>query len=276
MKSKQKKQNPKYSGYICLNDTNDTWGWLLQVCTHMWTNQSLLWGLLRENCALSYILLKGPSTLIFHHPPPLSCLFISFLSPESLSVFPPLVSTANVTHTVKSEFSWLPVYTGDNGFRKKKTNWFNAFRHLSEDDGAKCDIFPFKLWHKYSQWCLLEDADVKVWRNMHVQIKLLQAKLDLCVQNVKLTKSTLKAKDDLAGFSPGNRCRVLQSCNIKTVMKYHQESRAPLWFFIASVSLVPFGTKCDTLEAGICDYLLPPCPIWASRWPWKREFLNAK
>lgn len=47
-----------------------------------------------------------------------------------------------------------------------------------------------------------------------MQIKLLQAKLDLCVQNVKLTKSTLKAKDDLAGFSPGNRCRVLQSCNI--------------------------------------------------------------
>lgn len=61
-----------------------------------------------------------------------------------------------------------------------------------------------------------------------MQIKLLQAKLDLCVQNVKLTKSTLKAKDDLAGFSPGNRCRVLQFCNIKTVMKYHQESRAPL------------------------------------------------
>lgn len=61
-----------------------------------------------------------------------------------------------------------------------------------------------------------------------MQIKLLQAKLDLCVQNVKLTKSILKAKDDLAGFSPGNRCRVLQSCNIKTVMKYHQESHAPL------------------------------------------------
>lgn len=38
----------------------------------------------------------------------------------SLSVSPPLVSTANVTHTVKSEFSWLPVYTGDNGFRKKQ------------------------------------------------------------------------------------------------------------------------------------------------------------
>lgn len=46
-----------------------------------------------------------------------------------------------------------------------------------------------------------------------MQIKLLQAKLDLCVQNVKLTKSTLKAKDDLAGFSPGNRCRVLQYKN---------------------------------------------------------------
>lgn len=274
MKSKQKKQNPKFSGYICLNDTNDTWGWLLQVCTHMWTNQSLLWGLLRENCALSYILLKGPSTLIFHHPPPLSRLFISFLSPESLSVSPPLVSTANVTHTVKSEFSWLPVYTGDNGFRKKqqlidltpldiclKMMELNViFFHLNYDTNTVSDVCWRMQMSKSGEICMCKSncyrqswiCACKMWNWQSLLWRQRTTWLDLALETDA------------------------ESCNIKTVMKYHQESRAPLWFFIASVSLVPFGTKCDTLEAGICDYLLPPCPVWASRWLWKREFLNAK
>lgn len=277
MKSKQKKTKPK----VLWLHLSKWYKWHLGLTSaslhaHVDQPESIMRTFERKLCTVIYFIEGAfnanlpPSTTSL---PPFHFLSLSWIS---LSFPPSCINCKCHSHCEK----WIQLaaclYRRQWFQKKTTTNWFNAFRHLSEDDGAKCDIFPFKLWHKYSQWCLLEDADVKVWRNMHVQIKLLQAKLDLCVQNVKLTKSTLKAKDDLAGFSPGNRCRVLQSCNIKTVMKYHQESRAPLWFFIASVSLVPFGTKCDTLEAGICDYLLPPCPVWASRWPWKREFLNAK